>query len=58
MWETTGSISRFNNTGSQSTVLMLQNPTNYMIAGTVYFWDPAGTQVATQRFLLPPKAVS
>jgi hypothetical protein len=58
MWETTGAISRFNNSGSQSTVLILQNPTDYVIAGTVYFWDPSGTQVATLPFILPPKGLS
>jgi hypothetical protein len=39
-------------------VLILQNPADYAIAGTVYFWDPSGTQVATQPFLLPPKGLS
>ena len=58
MWETTGAISRFNNSGSQSTVLILQNPTDYVIAGTVYFWDPSGAQVATQPFVLPAKGLS
>ena len=42
MWETTGAISRFNNSGTQSTILMLQNPTDYAITGIVYFWDPRG----------------
>jgi hypothetical protein len=57
MWETTGAISRFNNTGSQNTVLILQNPTDYTIAGTMYFWDPMGTQAASQPFLLLGKAL-
>jgi hypothetical protein len=58
MWETTAAISRFNNSASQVTTLVLQNPTDYTIAGTVYFWDAAGTQAGTQPFILTPKAVS
>jgi len=58
MWETTGAIARFNNAGSQTTVLILQNPTDYAIAGTVYFWASSGTQAGSQPFLLPPKALS
>ena len=58
MRETTGAISRFNNAGSQTTVLILQNPTDYAIVGTVYFWDSAGTQAGSQPFLLQPKALS
>jgi hypothetical protein len=53
--ETTYSVPRFNNFGSQITVLLLQNPTNYTIAGVVYFWDTAGTQVANQPFSLTSK---
>ena len=42
MRETTGAISRFNNSGTQSTILMLQNPTDYAITGIAYFWDAGG----------------
>jgi len=45
--ETTYSVPRFNNFGSQVTVLLLQNPTNYTIAGTIYFWDVTGTMIGT-----------
>ena len=57
MWETTGAISRFNNSGSQLTVLLLQNPTDYAINGTVYLWDTSGTLSATQVFTLPAKGL-
>ncbi len=57
IWETTGSIPRFNNAGSQVTVLLLQNPTNYPINGTVYFWENAGTFLAAQGFALPAKGL-
>src|SRR6185503_20993402 len=38
MWETTGAIPRFNNSGAQLTVLLLQNPTDYAINGVAYLW--------------------
>jgi plastocyanin len=41
-YETTLAVPRFNQTGSQVTVLLLQNPTNYPIAGRAYFWSQAG----------------
>jgi len=56
-YETTYSIPRFNNFGTQSTVLLLQNPTNYTINGVIYFWDTAGIQVANSPFTLGPKQV-
>jgi hypothetical protein len=55
MWETTGAIPRFNNFSTQVTVLLLQNPTDYVINGTVYFWSAAGTFVAAQGFTLVAK---
>jgi hypothetical protein len=54
-YETTYSVPRFNNFGTQVTVLLLQNPTNYSITGNIYFWDTAGTLVATQAFTLAAK---
>jgi len=45
--ETTYSVPRFNNFGSQITVLLLQNPTNYTINATVYFWDTSGVMIGT-----------
>jgi hypothetical protein len=54
-YETTYSIPRFNNTATQMTVLILQNPTNYTIGGTIYFWNAAGTQVASSAFNLTAK---
>jgi hypothetical protein len=55
-FETTQSIPRFNNTATQVTVLLLQNPSGYAIAGNVYFWSTNGTLVATVPFNLTPKA--
>jgi uncharacterized repeat protein (TIGR01451 family) len=55
-YETTYSVPRFNNAGTQVTVLVLQNPTNYAIAGGAYFRTSSGTLVGTQSFNLGPKA--
>lgn len=41
-YETTLAIPRFNQSGSQVSIVILQNPTNYTIAGRVYFWSAAG----------------
>ncbi|MET0556545.1 MAG: Calx-beta domain-containing protein [Vicinamibacteria bacterium] len=42
-YETTLRASRFNNTGDQTTVLVLSNPGDVPIALTVRFWGPDGT---------------
>jgi hypothetical protein len=51
-WETTLRVSRFNNSGSQVTVLVAQNQTASPAAGHVYFWSPAGTLLGTQALTL------
>ena len=53
--ETTYRIPRFNNSGGQVTVLLLQNPAEYTISGAVYFWNQTGALVATSIFTLAPK---
>jgi len=55
-YETTYAVPRFNNAGTQVTVLILQNPTSGAIAGTAYFWDAAGTLLGTSTFSLGGKA--
>jgi hypothetical protein len=57
VYETTGVIPRFNNFGSQVTVLILQNTTSQPVTGTADFWDTSGTLLASQAFALGPKAV-
>ena len=51
-FETTYSIPRFNNSGSQVTVLLLQNPAAYDVTGHIWFWSTSGTLVGTQAFNL------
>jgi uncharacterized repeat protein (TIGR01451 family) len=54
-FETTYSVPRFNNSGTQVTVLLLQNPTSDTITGEVYFRSAAGALVATHPFSVGPK---
>jgi hypothetical protein len=53
--ETTYSIPRFNNSGTQVTVLLLQNPATYPIAGQVWFWNASGSLLGSQSFNLPER---
>lgn len=55
--ETTYAIPRFNNSGDQISVLLLQNPTDYTTSGTVYFWNTDGTAAGSSSFDLGPKAM-
>jgi len=52
-YDTTYSIPRFNNAGSQVTVVILQNTSpQTLISGNVYCWSTSGTLLATIPFLL------
>ncbi len=51
-YETTCTISRFNNSGTQSAVLILQNRADDTITGSAYFWDGAGTLLTNSEFEL------
>ena len=55
-YETSYSVPRFNNSSTQITVLVLQNPTNDTVGGEIYFTAPSGSQVGVQPFSLAPKA--
>jgi len=54
-YDTTYSIPRFNNAGTQITVLILQNPTDYTISGTVYYWNASGALLGSSAFSLVKK---
>lgn len=56
-YETTISVPRFNNTGTQTTVLLIQNSLAIARSGTVYFWSASGTLVGTQPFTLAAHAL-
>lgn len=57
-FETTYRVPRFDNTGTQVTVLVVQNPTDATIAGSVHFWNASGTLLATHPFTVQAKALS
>jgi hypothetical protein len=58
-YETTLRAARFNNTGGQTTVLVLSNPRDVPVALAVRFWGPDGTLLATHTPAAPlaPHAV-
>ncbi len=55
-YETSMSLARFVATGSQVTVMTLQNPGTRPLSGNVDFWSPAGSLVGTRAFTLDPRA--
>jgi hypothetical protein len=55
-YETTGFIPRFNNAGSQASVLTIQNTTSRMVRAEAWFWDAAGPLVAQEPVVLGPRA--
>jgi hypothetical protein len=52
-WETTTAIARFNNTGSQGTVLVLANAEPIALTGTAWFQDTSGALLDSVTFSLP-----
>ena len=54
-YDTTYTVPRFNNSGTQVTVLFLQNPTTETVTGTMVFWTAAGGPVSTYGFNLPAR---
>ena len=54
-YDTTQAVPRFNNAGTQVTVLLLQNPTSYDVTGNIYFWSTAGTLITPSPFTLTPR---
>jgi uncharacterized repeat protein (TIGR01451 family) len=51
-WDTTCRVSRFNNSGTQITVLVLQNVSSDAITGTVWLWAASGALQGSQAFSL------
>jgi hypothetical protein len=56
-YETTYSIARFNNSQSQTTVVLIQNPQSYAVSGTIWFWDGTGSLLGSSPFTLAAKAL-
>ena len=55
VYETTLSISRFNNANSQVSVVLLQAPA-YAVQATLLFWSPAGTLLHREQRALAPRS--
>jgi hypothetical protein len=51
--ETTVSLARFNNFGTQVTVLMTQNVSGVAVNATAHFYDGAGTHVHAEPYVIP-----
>jgi hypothetical protein len=57
-YETTATIARFNNTGSQTTFLFVQNVSASPVTGRIDFWSPAGNLIASSALgPLAPRAL-
>jgi hypothetical protein len=54
-WETTLAGPRFNNAGSQVTVVVLANGSSSTVSGHVWFWSGAGALLASPTFTLGPR---
>jgi hypothetical protein len=54
-YETTYSISRFNNFQTQLSALLVQNPSAYTITGNIYLWQGPGNLITAVPFSLIPK---
>jgi hypothetical protein len=57
-YETSIGVPRYNNTGGQVTVLIIQNPSAYTINGTVFLWNASGALVTSYIFSTPAKATN
>jgi hypothetical protein len=53
LYDTTLFVPRWNNTATQTTVLLLQNTTNITVTGSVFFHDGGGTLLATVPVSVP-----
>jgi hypothetical protein len=54
LFETTYSIARFNNTGGQTTTVVLQNNGKDTVNGLIHFWDGVGNLLASAALGPPP----
>ena len=57
-YETTARVPRFNNSGTQTTFLFVQNASSVPVSGRIDFWSTAGVLVASRPFAsLAPRAL-
>jgi hypothetical protein len=53
--ETTLAATRFNNTGGQSTIVILLDRSDAAVSGTIWFWSPGGALLGSHPFALDPR---
>ena len=58
MSNTTLFLPRFNNSATQTTVLIVQNTTPVAITGTIDFWSAAGTLLHSEALSVAPRGVT
>lgn len=55
MYETTYNIPRYNNSASQTTIMIIQNPTDFSTGANIYFWNAGGTMVGSTSTTIPAR---
>jgi hypothetical protein len=58
VFDTTARLARFNNSGTQRTVLLLQNATDAPVDTSVDFWNAGGERLAAVGVALGPRGLS
>jgi uncharacterized repeat protein (TIGR01451 family) len=56
-WDTTLRAPRFNNVGTQFTILLIHNASDQDVGGVARFWSADGTLTGTHTFMLAPRAL-
>jgi hypothetical protein len=52
------SVARFNNTGGQATILLIQNTTGTVVQSRISFWHPSGTLLMEVLLPVPARGVT
>jgi hypothetical protein len=56
--ETTVRVPRFNTTGTQATILLTQNASEWAVNATFFYWTPSGALLHTRTAVLAPKQLN
>jgi hypothetical protein len=56
-YETTAALARYNTTGGQATVVLVQNRGTFSVSGTLWFAGTDGQPAGSRAFSLPPRGV-
>jgi hypothetical protein len=56
-YETTLAIPRFNNSGTQTTILLVQNTGDAAVSGRIFYFDSAGVLLTSQAFSIAPRGM-